>query len=100
MALECWGFLYTASGADPQRDVLVADTGTCRTVLVGMERPEQGIDAARRLLEDHDVQMIELCGGFGPVWAAKIIEAVGHRIPIGTVAYGPESVDGVHAIFS
>ncbi|MBP2367547.1 DUF6506 family protein [Pseudonocardia parietis] len=100
MALTHWGFLYTASGADPERDVTVVDTGSCRTVLVGMERPEQGVDAARELVEQHGVQLIELCGGFGPTWTARILDAIGHRVPVGAVAYGPESVDGVHEIFS
>lgn len=100
MALTHWGFLYTASGADPERDVTVVDTGSCRTVLVGMERPEQGVDAAKKLVEHHDVQLIELCGGFGPTWTARILDATEHRVPVGAVAYGPESVDGVHEIFS
>lgn len=100
MALKRWGFLYTAGGADPERDVLVADTGDCRTVFIGMEQPDRGVEAAWKLLDDYDVQLIELCGGFGPIWAAKIIEAVGHRVPLGVVGYGPESVDGVHAIFA
>lgn len=100
MALTHWGFLYTATGANPERDVTVVDTGSCRTVLVGMERPDQGVDAARKLVEQHDVQLIELCGGFGPTWTARILDATGHTIPVGAVAYGPESVDGVHGIFS
>jgi hypothetical protein len=100
MALERWGFLYTAAGADPERDVTVVDTGSCRTVLVGMERPDQGVEAARRLVAQHDVQLIELCGGFGPVWTAQILDATSRKIPVGAVAYGPESVDGVHEIFS
>lgn len=45
-------------------------------------------------------QLIELCGGFGPVWTDQILETTGHKMPVGTVAYGPESVDGVHEIFS
>jgi hypothetical protein len=100
VALTRWGFLYTAGGADPERDVTVVDTGSCRTVLVGMERPDQGVDAARKLVEQYDVQLIELCGGFGPTWTGKILEAIEYRIPVGAVGYGPESVDGVHAIFS
>lgn len=100
MALARWGFLYTASGADPERDVTVVDTGSCRTILVGMERPEHSVEVARKLVEQHDVQLIELCGGFGPVWASQVLDATGHTIPVGAVAYGPESVDGVHKIFA
>ncbi|MFD5393187.1 DUF6506 family protein [Streptomyces sp. NPDC127097] len=99
MALTHWGFIYTAAGSAAGGDFNVVDTGTCRTVLVGVEKPDQGLDAARRLV-DEGVQLIELCGGFGPVWAGRIIEAIDGAVPVGTVGYGPEAVDQVHAIFS
>jgi hypothetical protein len=44
--------------------------------------------------------LIELCGGFGPVWTGKIIEAVGPEIPVGSVSYGSESIDTMYAIFA
>ncbi|MFF0738855.1 DUF6506 family protein [Streptomyces sp. NPDC004111] len=46
------------------------------------------------------MQLIELCEGFGPVWAGRVIEAIDGAVPVGTVGYGPEAVDQVHAIFS
>ncbi|MEU4543137.1 DUF6506 family protein [Nonomuraea dietziae] len=45
-------------------------------------------------------QLVELCGAFGPVWTARVIEAVGGAVPVGAVGYGPEAVDQLHAIFS
>ncbi|WP_028926463.1 DUF6506 family protein [Pseudonocardia acaciae] len=99
MALTHWGFIYTAAGSDAAGSYTVADTGSCRTVLVGVEKPEQGVEVARRLVAE-GVQLIELCGGFGPVWAGRIIEAIDGAVPVGTVGYGPEAVDQVHAIFS
>ncbi|WP_410097116.1 DUF6506 family protein [Streptomyces sp. Isolate_219] len=39
-------------------------------------------------------------GGFGPVWAGRVIEAIDGAVPVGVVGYGPEAVDQVHAIFS
>jgi predicted polyphosphate/ATP-dependent NAD kinase len=99
MALSHWGFIYTAAGADPQRDWTVVDSGGCTTVLVGISSAEQGVDVARRLV-DEGVQLIELCGGFGPVHTGRIIEAIDGAVPVGSVGYGPESVDQVHAIFA
>ncbi|MFE1175230.1 DUF6506 family protein [Streptomyces sp. NPDC058773] len=99
MALTHWGFICTAAGSAAEGDVHVVDTGECRTVLVGVEKPEQALAAARRLLGE-GVQLIELCGGFGPVRAGRIIEATDGAVPVGTVGYGPEAVDQVHAIFS
>ncbi|MFI0787461.1 DUF6506 family protein [Streptomyces lydicus] len=99
MALTHWGFIYTAAGSAAGGEVYVVDTGRCRTVLVGVGRAEEGVEVARRLVEE-GVQLIELCGGFGPVWAGRVIEAIGGAVPVGTVGYGPEAVDQVHAIFS
>jgi hypothetical protein len=99
MALTRWGFIYTADGADPERDWNVVESGVCTTILVGVDRPERGVEVAERLVSD-GVQLIELCGGFGPVHAARIIEAVGRAVPVGSVGYGPEAVHRVHAIFS
>ncbi|AFU02945.1 DUF6506 family protein [Nocardia brasiliensis] len=99
MALTHWGFIYTAAGSAAGGQDSVMDTGECRTVLVGVATPEEGIEVARRLVRD-GVQLIELCGGFGPVWAGRIIEAIDGAVPVGTVGYGPEAVDQVHAIFA
>ncbi|MCP2297779.1 hypothetical protein APR11_004220 [Nocardia amikacinitolerans] len=98
MALTAWGFIYTAAGSDPGNETVV-DTGACRSVFVGVGHPEQAIDVARRLV-DGGAQLIELCGGFGPVWTARVIEAVHGAVPVGAVGYGAEAVDQVHAIFS
>ena len=72
-----------AVGADPERDITAVDTGSCRTVLVGMEHPDHSVEVARKLVEQHDVQLIELCGGFGPVWTSRVLDASGHTIPVG-----------------
>ena len=41
----------------------------------------------------------ELCGGFSPVWAGRIIEAIQYAVPVGVVAYGPESITGMARLF-
>lgn len=65
---------------------------------VGIPSPEHVLEVAEQLVGD-GVQLIELCGGFGPVWAGKVIEAIDGAVPVGAVGYGPEAVDQVHAIF-
>ncbi|MGW6724797.1 DUF6506 family protein [Nocardia sp. NPDC055029] len=98
MALTAWGFIYTASGSNPARETVVETPG-CRSVFVGVNDPSQVVDVARRLV-DGGAQLIELCGGFGPVWTARVIEAVKGAVPVGAVAYGTEAVDQVHALFA
>ncbi|PXX71543.1 hypothetical protein DFR70_101977 [Nocardia tenerifensis] len=98
MALTAWGFIYTAPGSDPDHETVV-ETPDCRTVFVGVDHPEQAIPAAHRLVAN-GAQLIELCGGFGPIWTARVIEAIGGAVPVGAVAYGTEAIDQVHAIFA
>lgn len=38
--------------------------------------------------------------GFGPIWTARVIDAIDGAIPVGPVSYGPESIDQVHALFA
>ncbi|WP_217922245.1 DUF6506 family protein [Miltoncostaea oceani] len=60
--------------------------------------PDEG-SAARvaATLADEGVGLIELCGGFGPEGAARVIAAVGGRVPVGTVGFGIESLQGAAA---
>jgi hypothetical protein len=94
VALTRWGFIYTAAGSSLDGTTTRQDTGACRTALVGIPEPEYVVDVAKRLVSD-GVQLIELCGGFGPIWAGKVIEAIDGAVPVGTVAYGPEAIDQV-----
>jgi hypothetical protein len=99
MALRNWAFIYTADGHPPEGTFTVVDTGSCRTVLLGVPDVDSGVRLAPRLVSE-GVQMIELCGGFGPVGTARLLNAIQFRVPVGVVNYGTESVDGVHEIFS
>jgi hypothetical protein len=98
MALTSWGFIYTGSGNDPSRTRAVLGSDACKLIAVGIEKPEQGLAVAQQMVAD-GVQLIELCGGFGPVWTAKIIAAIDDRVPVGSVGYGPETIARLHAIF-
>ncbi|MBK9036839.1 MAG: hypothetical protein IPL61_37250 [Myxococcales bacterium] len=99
MPLRHWAFLYTAPGAPPEGVVSVVETPQCRTVLVGVPDVATAVRLAPGLVAD-GAQLIEVCGGFGPIGTARVLDAIGGAVPVGAVGYGPESVDGVHAIFS
>jgi hypothetical protein len=98
MALKSWVFIYTAPGIEPEGRVHTVETSSSRTLLVGM--PD--VDAAVRFAGtvDREVQLVELCGAFGPVGTARVIDALGGRVPVGAVTYGGEAVDALHAIFT
>lgn len=67
--------------------------------VVGVSHPEKGIAAAKQMVAE-GIQLIALYGGFSPVWAGRIIEAIDYAIPVGVVAYGHESIDSMHHLFA
>jgi len=99
MPLTRFGFIVTGAGLDPDLHRQRLRSDTFEMVTVGVTSPAQALPVARELV-DEGVQLIELCGGFGPVWTARVIEAIGDRIPVGAVAYGPEAVDRLQALFA
>lgn len=98
MSLTRFGFLVTGAGLDPARDRTELRSEQFHMTVIGMSAAEDGPAAAAELVRD-GVQLIELCGGFGPVHTAAIIAAIDHRVPVGSVAYGPEALAGLHRIF-
>ena len=98
MALKSWVFIYTAPGIEAEGRIQAVDTLVSRTLLVGMPTVDAAVRFAATI--ERDVQLVELCGAFGPVGTARIIEALQGRVPVGSVSYGGEAVDALHAIFS
>lgn len=92
MALHKWAYLYLSPGFTPDNSTSTVKVADCEFTAIGMDfdAKDRSIDLARDLVAD-GVQMIELCGGFGPLWIARISEAIDHAVPVGSVAYGPEA---------
>jgi Family of unknown function (DUF6506) len=89
--VESWAFIYVRPAADAAADRVEIERDGVRTTLIGVPEPAAAIEAAVDLVNS-GVHVIELCGILGPVWAARVIEATGGRVPIGAVSYGAESV--------
>jgi hypothetical protein len=98
MALTKFGFIVSGNGLDPAKHRMTMASQSFTMIAVGVPHPEHGIQIARDMVAD-GVQLLELCGGFGPLWTAKIIDAISGKIPVGSVAYGPESIDAMHQLF-
>jgi hypothetical protein len=92
MALKYWAYIFLSPGFSLEQNTMEMDSGMCRFKAIGIDKnnKELVIEIAKQLVLE-GVQMIELCGGFGPIWIAKITEAINGVIPIGSVAYGPEA---------
>lgn len=99
MALRRFGFIVKGAGYEPAQHTVTLTSPAITTTMVGVSHPEQALPVAQAMVAD-GVQLIELCGGFGPLWTARVIEAIAGKIPVGSVSYGPESIDQMHALFA
>lgn len=95
--IKSWAFIFLSEGSDPKTDRLVLDRNGTRTTLVAVPEPAMAPRLAAELV-DAGAELIELCGAFGPVWAGKVIEATGKRVPVGAVAFGAESLVSLAAL--
>jgi len=92
MALHNWAYIYLSPGFSPEKNTITTRNQHCKFTAIGIDFNDKDhvIPIAKQLVKD-GVQMIELCGGFGPIWIAKVSEAVDNAVPVGSVAYGPEA---------
>jgi Family of unknown function (DUF6506) len=87
-----FAYIFLGPGLHPQQDRADIKTKnfTFTTVGIDFNNKDQVIAVAKKLVAE-GAQMIELCGGFGPVWIANVSEAINNQVPVGSVAYGPEA---------
>lgn len=91
-----WAYIYEQPEADPVADRFVIERAGVRTTLVPVPDESAAAQVASELV-DQGVQLIELCGGFTVLDAARVIEAVAARVPVGHVTFGLESVTAAAA---
>jgi Family of unknown function (DUF6506) len=99
MALGRFGFIVSGAGLDASHHRVELRSPRFTMIAVGVASPADGPRVARELVRD-GVQLIELCGGFGPVGTAAVLAAVEGAVPVGSVAYGPESIAALQALFA
>ncbi len=92
MKFNHFAYIFLGPKLDPKQHRSIIKTDALTFVTVGLDfgHKDQVIDIALALVSD-GAQMIELCGGFGPIWIAKVSDALGGATPVGGVFYGPES---------
>lgn len=89
--VKSWAFLFLSSGYSPEKNTVKLNNNETKVTVIGLDpnQIDRTTEIAKQLVAD-GVQVIELCGGFGPQWVTKIKEATNYKIPVGTVMYGPE----------
>jgi hypothetical protein len=90
------GLILIEDGADSRVDRIVRNNGRVRKTIVFVSDPAEGPAIAIELA-GQGVELIELDGGFGSLWAAKIFEATNGRAAVGFVSFGIESMEAVAA---
>lgn len=81
-------FIYLQPGADPAVDRVVTENEYARSWFVGVPDVSAATGVAAQLVDGEGVALLELYGGFGPAGAARVIEAIGGRAPVGIPSYG------------
>lgn len=92
MKFNNFAYIFLGPNLNPQqnRSVIKTDQLTFTAIGIDFHHKEQVITVAKEVVAS-GAQMIELCGGFGPLWIAKVAEAIHNEVPVGSVAYGPEA---------
>lgn len=85
-------YIFLGPNLDPavHQSEIKTDKLTFKSIGIAFDQKEKVIEAAKQAVAE-GAQMIELCGGFGPLWIAKVSEALHGSVPVGSVAYGPEA---------
>lgn len=96
--MEKWGFIYTSGDGDGQP--VHGETGSqaCGLLTVGVPSTEVPSEVVEQLIAE-GVELIELCGAFGPGAASAVIEMVDGRVPVGYVTYPASEAGGLQALF-
>lgn len=89
-----WAFIYGHPGTDAHADRVITEREGLRTILVPVPDESMAAEVAVELVETDEIELLELCGVFSARDAARVIEAVGGRIPVGHVTYALESLEG------
>lgn len=100
MTFSKWAFIYLGLGTeDPAVDRAVIERGGLTTTIVAVPDRDAAAQVAVELADD-GAQTIELCGAFSTMGTAQVIEAVGDRVPVGSVSYGAEFAPALAAFLA
>jgi hypothetical protein len=96
--MDTWAFIYTLGpDATAVRTDSIGSPG-CRLIAMGVPTTADAPGVVDGLIAQ-GVQLIELCGAWGPAETAAVLTAVGGRVPVGAVTYPASEAAGLHALF-
>ncbi len=79
-------FIFVTPKADPEEHKAVVKTPAVELYVVGVKDYDEACKVAKELVND-GIEVIELCGGFGNLGIAKVVEAIEGKVPVGVVRF-------------
>lgn len=80
-------FIFAAPEADPKVHRTVITTPVVELTVVGVKNYDEAVEVAVDLVENHGVNAVELCAGFGNEGIAMVSKAVAGRAAVGAVKF-------------
>ena len=79
-------FIFVESGVDSVKDRATIETSNFDFLIQGVKSIEEGVSAAKRLVEE-GVSSVDLCCAFGYAGVKAVSDAVGDKVPVGVVTF-------------
>lgn len=86
-----WAFIFKSDNCTPKQHHTELEHCGNRLLVYGVNTIEDGAKVAKKIMEEENCLLIELCGGFGEEGARTVIKAVEGKIPVGHIEYLPEA---------
>lgn len=86
-----WAYIYEHPETDSVADRTVIERAGQRTLLVPVSSPAEAPRVARQLVDEDGVGLVELCGGFSLVDAARVVKELAGDVPVGHVTFAVDS---------
>jgi hypothetical protein len=96
--MDNWAFIYTLGPDATEVRTDVIGSPACTLVALGVPSAADAPGVVDGLVA-RGVQLVELCGAFGPAETAAVQRALAGRVPLGTVTYPCGEAGGLHALF-
>lgn len=80
-----WAFIFKEAGCSAKKHHVSMDHNENRLLVYGVDNVDEGVALAKRLVEEDNCTLIELCGGFGPKGANAVTKAVDSKAQVGYV---------------
>lgn len=80
-----WAFMFVDERVPENQPPLEMQYADVRYLTYGVRSIEEGAQLAKKLWDEQHCELVELCGGFGPEGAKRVIEVTKGEVRVGYV---------------